>query len=238
MTFSSTAVISALVLTFAIASAQDAFLSNEIYQDMPKVQQAQIQALRDDVEEFGCEINVCFVLDGTLEISKKLFEDQKNFADLIVAITGTDDPVNYCAVHYNDFFTRISWRTQNRNVFLQRLHRAKQLKPQTGKVNVGRGFRFVVNQLLDRGLVANKVVLFSKGGRSLGRQALSISNYFRANKGGLCGVVVGKGDQKQLKAVAKGNVVNFNGFFELSEIIVSLVGGLCELPCGPLAKSC
>lgn len=228
----------AVILSCAVVHANTAIDGNDIFKGMSDTQQSQIQNLRLDIEEFGCEINVCFVLDGTLEISKDLFEAQQNFADLLIAITGTDTTANYCAVHYNDFYTRISFRTPNRNTFLRRLHKAKQLKRQSGKVNVDRGFRFVVNQLLDRGDVANKVVFFSKGGRKFNRGPHSISQYFRANQGGLCGVVVGDEDPSFLEGIAPGNVFNFNGFFELSEIIVSIVTGICEIPCGPKSLSC
>lgn len=229
------------VLLAAVATtsteARGVLTQNALFQGMAKPAQQSMMDLRDDVDTYGCEINLCFVLDGTLAISKGQFLQQQNFADLIIAITTTDSTANYCAVHYNDFFTRISPRTKNTNKFLKRLYKAKQIRRQSGEVNVDRGFRYVVNQLLDRGRVANKVVFFSKGGREFGDGPKSISRYFRANKGGLCGVVVGDDDPKFLYDIAPKSVVNFDGFFDLSEIVVALVTDLCAIPCGQ-AQSC
>lgn len=238
--YSTTAVLLVTVLcaSASLTQAQGDIFKNDLYKGMEETAQTQIRTLRTDVETYGCEINLCFVLDGTLYITQDQFLQQQNFADLIIAITATDEPANFCAVHYNDFFTRISPRTPRVNRFLKKLYRAKQIVPQSGEVNVDRGFRYVVNQLLDRGKVANKVVFFSKGGRMFGKGPRNISRYFRANQGGLCGVVVGNEDPSFLQDIAPNSVVNFDGFFDLSEIIVSIVSDLCNIPCGLGALSC
>lgn len=235
----SSTLIAAAIFLVAFTATQAIDILEEKWAKNPLVRNpASLVPLREDVKKFGCEINICFVLDGTKQVTPDQFLLQKNFADLIMAITTTDSTAFYCGVHYNDFFTRISPRTKNPETFLKRLYKAEQIHPQKNRVNVARGFRYVVNQLLDRGRVANKVVLFSKGGRGLGKQPRNISNYFQRNKGGVCGVVVGDGSTEQLQKLTPGIVVNFDGFFELSEVVVAIVSDLCGMPCGEGAQSC
>lgn len=231
-----------ILATFGFAAAQVAVPIEptvENWETNPLVTDTSVlKNLRMDVQEFGCEINLCFVLDGSQQITPDQYQDQKNFADLIVAITTTDEPANYCAVQYNDFYTPISPRTGDQLKFLEKLHRSTQVPQAASRVNVDRGFRYVVNQLLDRGEVANKVVFFSKGGRKFGPGPKQISSYFQRNDGGICGVVVGNDNTKFLEKIAPGAVVNFDGFFDLSEIVVAVVSDLCKMPCGQGARSC
>lgn len=211
---------------------------NALLRDRSESDLQPFRNLQEDVRDFGCVVNLCFFLDGGRRIRPSVFQAQKDFADLIVAIVSTDHTLRLCALQYHDYYTHVSKPTQRVPLFLRRLHWARQ---EFGHSNP----TFAINRLraelsrYDRS--RNKLVLFSRGGRRFKRGVLPAAKVFREFVGSICAVAVDGRPTQNLVDITgdAGRVVTFEGFFTLSEIVTDIVVGVCGLPCGsPGIRSC
>lgn len=201
---------------------------NALVNPKDKQQMRQISAVHQEVLDKGCNMNLCFALDGSKSISENEFTDQKNFVDLIVAITGTDRRANYCAVQYHSNRTPISPLTGNKDTFLRRVQAAKLKR---GGTNIAAGIRYATHQLRSQVGDANKLVLLGDGFKTVGRSPKSAARSFLRVAGPICAVAVGPSDIKGLTDITgdANRVFNIGQFLELSEIIVQVVVDVCEL---------
>lgn len=221
------------VLTFLVCSIhaqndsedwQNNTLITENNVDMPM-----LQNLRQDVMNLGCSINLCFVMDASDVVSNQEFLFQKNFIDLIMAITTTDRPGTYCAAQYHNSFTEISPLTRNRDQFLRRVFEAEK---KTGGGNVTPGLRYAVNQLVKRKGAANKIVLFSRKKPFISRFLPPVVLKFFNINGTICSVALKQSNKQSLADNITGDpnlVFPRDGFFELSEVIFSVVHTVCDM---------
>lgn len=233
------------------APSPDAWERNPLLRHLNWAGKLKLRALRKDVQNNGCDTNICFLLDATLGVTDAEFTAQKNFADLIIAITTTDSGGNMCGALYGRRVKVFSRLTGDKLGFLDKLQ-ALTLGQQSAVIR-GRGSSnllwaiwFALVQLFRQRGDANKIVTFSKARPLLPHWLVKrILSVFRHRIGSVCAVALDETVKEDL-AILTGDlnkVVSLNGFFDLAEIIVALVSDVCSMPCktrygrrGPLGK--
>lgn len=85
-----------------------------------------LHGLRDLVSEHGCDIDICFALDGGSKVTPEDFKCQKDFVDIIMQIIQVDKRINYCAVQYGDSMEPITTLHKSRR-FLKSMAKAEQV---------------------------------------------------------------------------------------------------------------
>lgn len=219
---------------------------------MSRVRPAGWERLRkiyDDIQDNGCDTNLVFLLEGTDAISEAEFADQKNFADLIVAITTTDSGGNYAASVYNRKLSVISGLTGNRQVFVQKLQSTQQpvfVNPD------GQAWRWIWNPLkvsnLFRAVLwgssllrsfkqdANKIILFNKKNPTIIRHSqrwlnIILDRFYSTGNGSICAIALNEDNRGLLELVTRDSnkVLLMDEFFDLSEIIIGTVYDVCQM---------
>lgn len=193
----------------------------------PKVLK-QLRALRQNVRDKGCDVNLCFALQGDDFITDKEFQDQKDFVDLMVAILTTDEPGNYCAVQYGRTTYPISPLTFKKSQFLRNIQRVRKIGGLD--TNIAGALAYTGFQLRPRVEDANKIIILGDGLESVGFRPKRIAK--RVHKDGIdiSAVAVGGASYPALKEIVgydKNKVVEIDEFFELAEIVVGLVTDVC-----------
>lgn len=186
----------------------------------------ELRALRQNVVDNGCDINLCFAIDGSGSVTPAQFQKQKDFVDLIVNILTTDEPGNFCAVQYGTSLKAISPLTKKRNRFLKKLQRSKQVG---GLSNVAGGLGYTGFQLRPRVEDANKVIILGDGFDSIGFRPKVVATQILEDDVDICAVAVGISDVEGLNAITgdPGRVVRLKDFFDLGEIVVDVVNDAC-----------
>lgn len=187
-----------------------------------------LRALRQAVVDNGCEINMCFALDGSGSIDTDEYQDQKDFVDFIVAITLTANPGNYAGVQYHNHITPISFLTDDRFSFLSKLHASTR---RGGSTNISAGLGFCIFQLLPRTEDANKVIILGDGFGNIGFDPEDVVGDFLDIGGQISAVAVGSSDTPQLEAItgSPDRVFTIEGFYALGEVILALVENVCNV---------
>lgn len=198
-----------------------------------------LRALRQDIQDNGCDTNICFLLDVTLDVTDEEFLAQKNFVDLLVAITTTESGGNLCGVLHGRRAVPFATLTGDKLGFLSKLH-ALSLGQQLlvnrgyGTSNLLSAIWYSVLQLFRQRGDANKIVAFSKAKPSLpGYFANMILAVFRRRHGSICAVALDDAVKTDLAVLTRdpNKVVSLNDFFDLAEIIVATVSDVCSMPC-------
>lgn len=233
------------------APSPNAWERNPLLGNLKWADKLKLRALRQDVQNNGCDTNICFLLDATLDVTDAEFTAQKNFADLLIAITTTDSGGNLCGALYGRRVRVFSRLTGDKLDFLRKLQ-ALTLgqQPATirgrGKSNLLWAIWYALLQLIRQRGDANKIVTFSKAKPLLPQWLVKrILAVFRRANGSMCAVALNDPVKADL-AVLTGDpnkVVSLNDFFDLAEIIVALVSDVCSMPCktrygrrGPIGK--
>lgn len=204
------------------------WMRNQLVRDQMKMGKRRLADLRREVVENGCDTNICFALDGSDAVTGKEYQTQKDFVELIVAITATDKRANLCAVQYHSKTQTISRLTGNRETFLWHLQNSRR---SGGELDIVNGVRFPINQLRWRHGDAKKIVLLGKGISDIGPLPKKMAKQFRKGGGDICAVTVGPSDIAGLVDITgePGRIVTLDAFFELSEIVVTVVHDLCGI---------
>lgn len=238
-----------IVLTFMIVFLSTAVLGNfkrerENWEKNPlmekatKPQRERIRLLRQEILDNGCDTNICFVLDTSELINSDEWEDQKNFVDLIIAITTTDKGGNYCASIYDKGFERISPLTSDKIRFLNLVQREDRPYVGSYSPNVLPGLGYSIKQLRRQRKDANTVIFFSKG-----KPAVTKAPYFFqqfVERGNAISAVTFNISNAPDLAKLTGDInriVPIHGFFEVSETIVAVVADVCSTKCTTLPPS-
>lgn len=226
-------------------SETDLLEVNPMMSTLSAPQKRRVRNLRNGIKRRGCRLKLCFLLEGSRFISRTDFRNQKNFADLLLAITtadtvGTPQAAGLCGVAYAKAVRPIiPGLTVDRYFFLQRLHRAKRpIQALRGVAHAGAALRFALNLFNGpQKAKAAKILLFGKSPDL----RLHLRNYdvktemrtFRSRGGTVCGVSLDNATATELKSVfgAQSHVVSLDGFFDIAEIIVATVATLCDVPC-------
>lgn len=209
--------------------------SNPLVQRRSRGEDTRLQNLRRDVFENGCVANLCFLLEGSDEVSDVDLTNMKNFVDLIVAITTTDDPGNYCAAEYSNSFKPIAFLTQRRIPFLDAV---QNVQTSGGRANLAAGISFALKQLARQDINANNIIFFSKTEPKARQLPLGLTRFFR--RGGVVSAVALTDMDFDILARYTGDlnrVVPLDGFFDISELVVAVVTDVCGLPCGTRLSS-
>lgn len=215
--------------TFAIGVSDDALARNPLVQKStdPNILR-RLRALREDVQNIGCKVNICFAIQGGGSISPIDFQDQINFLDLIANVLTTDDNGGLCAVQYGRLATPISFLTDNRPLFAKRLDMATQVGG--NQSNIAAALGYTAFQLRPQ-KGANKIVLFADGFESVGSNPKRIAQKIQEDGIQLCAVGVGEFSVARLQDIVGSpeRVLATDGFFELLEIIDALVYEVCGM---------
>lgn len=197
-----------------------------------------IRLLRQEILDNGCDTNICFVLEASALINEQEWDDQKNFVDLIVAITTTDKGGNYCASIYDKGFERISPLTKDKINFLDLVQR--ETRPYEGSYspNILPGLGYSIKQLRRQRKDANTIIFFSKA-----KPAITKAPYFfqqfveRGNA--ISAVTFNTANAPDLAKLTGdiNRIVPIDGFFEVSETIVAVVADVCSTKCTTLPDS-
>lgn len=187
-----------------------------------------LRALAQDVNNLGCEINLCFALQGDDFITDEEFEDQKNFVDLMIAILTTDKPGNYAGVQYGRTTRSISPLMGQKEMFLGKLHEAARVGGL--HTNVASALGYCGFQLRPRTEDANKIILLGDGLDSVGFRPRFIAKRVRQDSIDISAVAVGGVSYTGLIDIVGGDpnkVMTIDGFFELGEIVIGLITNVC-----------
>lgn len=188
----------------------------------------QLRALRQRVRDTGCDVNMCFALQGDDFISDEEFEDQKNFADLLIAILTTDSPGNYCAVQYGLTTKPISPLIGDKLEFLKRLRKAKRVGG--FDTNIAAALGYTGFQLRPRAEDANKIIVLGDGLESVGFAPIGIADRIREEGTNICAVAIGGYSTDSLLKIVGGDenkIAEIDYFFQLAEVINGLVFDVC-----------
>lgn len=222
-----------IVALMAVCVSAQPWTKNPLLRETdPKVLQ-QLRGLRQKVRDTGCDVNLCFALQGDDFITNEEFTDQKNFVDLMVAILTTDEPGNYCAVQYGRTTRAISPLTGKKFQFLRKVRNAKRVGG--FDTNIAAALGYTGFQLRARLEDANKVIILGDGLESVGFAPIRIARRIRKDRIDISAVAVGQFSLSGLKQIVgndRNKIVTIDGFFELAEIVVGLVNDVCGFPKG------
>lgn len=188
-----------------------------------------LRALRQNVRTRGCPVNLCFAIQGTNFITANEWDRQKDFIELILAITATDEPGNYCAVQYGRSTLPISPLTQQRVPFVNAVQSSVQVGGNS--VNVGSPLAYAGFQLRTRWDYPRKIVLMGEGINDIGPEPFRVARRIRREGTDICAVVVGQSnDIEALETITddSNRVFKIAQYFDLSEVIVSIVNDVCH----------
>lgn len=232
--YSITRLLVAAFCLFTVASAvtvvrvgDDDIASNPLVKNTDPELLRKLRALAQNVRDRGCDVNLCFALQGDDFITEYEFEAQKNFVDLIVAILTTDQPGNFCAVQYGRTTKAISPLTKNKLQFLNRLDSASQVGGLN--TNIASALGYTGFQLRARVEDANKIIILGDGLETIGFPPRRIARQIRSEGIRICAVAVGGFDTTALEDITgdPNLVLEIDQFFDLAEIVVGLVSDVC-----------
>lgn len=223
----------ALTLLLVIFSLNDLGKAQEDWETNPLITDPEalkrLRALRQNVVDNGCEVNLCFALQGDDFITDVEFDAQKNFVDLIVAILTTDEPGNYCAVQYGRTTGPISNLTSDKIEFLNRVASTNRVGGL--ETNIAAALGYTGFQLRPRVEDSNKIILLGDGLETIGFAPRKIAEIIREEGTGICAVAVGGFSTEALEDITgdPNLIFEIDEFFDLGEVVVGFVNDICDL---------
>lgn len=189
-----------------------------------------LKQLRQEVVDNGCDVNICFVLQGDDFVTDEEFEDEVIFVDLFIAIITTNKSRNFCAVQYGSRVAPVSRLTNYRLQFLDDLRRTKRVGGSMS--NITGALEYIGSQL--HGSVGNvtKVVYLGDGIESIPtEQRRPARELLNPNNTGISAVAVGQFDIPSLIEITgdENKIFHINDFFVLAEAFVVLTKNVCGL---------
>ena len=187
----------------------------------------QLRAVRQKVLDTGCNINLCFALQGDDFIKDSEFQDQIDFIDIMLAILTTDTPGNYCAVQYGQTTYRISPLTEDKETFLTTLRETRRVGG--FDTNIAGALGYTGFQLRARTEDANKIIILGDGLESVGFLPRRIARRIRKDGTDISAVAIGGYSTAALYDITRdyNKIVEIEEFFKLAEIINGLVVDVC-----------
>lgn len=192
-----------------------------------------LRAARQNVVKNGCPVNLCFALQGDTFITDRQFQRQKEFIELIVAITTTDDRGNFCAAQYGRSTTAISPLTKKRFEFLDALDATSKLGNgiRGSQTNIAAALAYTGFQVRTRVADPKKVILFGDGVETIGGQPRRVARKIESEGTEICAVAVGSSKSiSDLEDIVGDptRVFRINDYFDLAEIVVATVNQVCN----------
>lgn len=192
-------------------------------------------ALQDKIiENGGCNLNICFGLDGSNLISNRDYEFQREFVQLVAATITIDERIKLSAYQYGLRLQRISKFTANANQFLLSLESAERQDAQDRSFLAPAIFQ-CQRDFRDNPEDANKIVLIGDGRTNYGRrsQAVRIAEQFLPpnNNGAICAVYVRRPASRFLERITQNRdrVLDVEDYFFFADILDEVVSNVCDL---------
>lgn len=191
--------------------------------------QAVIDELRQKIaDNGGCNINVCFAIDGSASVRQSGFDAEKQFIFDVEAIINFNRAIGLAATQFGATNSPISSLTSDANGFRLALNGATFLNG--GATNIRDGISFCVAELLKSTSGPKKIVVLTDGRANRGGDPAPLADLFRAIGGEVCAVGVGFQDVSSLLAIAGGDterVLTVDDFFRLADILEDLIAQVC-----------
>lgn len=228
--------ISFIVALFSIAAALSLVVATEPWENNPLIKSStdpdvlrKLRALTQNVRDRGCEVNLCFALQGDDFITTEEFQAQKDFVDLLVAILTTDEPGNYCAVQYGRTTGFISNLIGNKIRFLNRVANAV---PVGGtQTNIASALGYTGFQLRPRVEDANNIIILGDGLETIGFRPKIVAKQILKEGTRISAVAIGGFSIEALKEITgdKNLIFEIDSFFDLAEVVVGFVNDVCGI---------
>lgn len=185
--------------------------------------------LRQQVANMGgCNVNLCFALDGSGSIFQSEFAMMREFVLFITAILAGNGENAFAATQYGLRNIDISRLTSDADEFLLAVDDAELAD--APRTFIAAGLGFCVRELRPRLEDANKVVLFSDGRSNFGGNPVPIAQKFREMyDGDICAVGVGFENTSVLEDIAGSpqRVIAIDDYFALLDIVDQIVAEVC-----------
>ncbi|CAN8062390.1 unnamed protein product [Agarophyton chilense] len=178
----------------------------------------------------GCNLNVCFAIDGSGSISDDEFTNEKNFV-LDVSSVIVDNAVEMGAVQYASSVRTITDLTPNDSRFNELIEDESQLH---GLSFVVGGINACFSQLSRRQGEPLKIVLLGDGKSNIGSSAIRRAEQFRRFGGSISVVGAGNQDEEVLLKIAGDDkmvfrVDSFGDVLALEMIAETLALNICNV---------
>lgn len=215
---------------------KDSLSGNEFLDGSQGVATAKLMIELQDriIDQGGCNLNLCFGLDGSRLISAKDYERQREFVQLIAATVAIDERVKMSAYQYGLRLQRISSFTGDIDSFLLRMESAKRKKTLSRSFLSPALFK-CQRDFRDNGEDANKIVIIGDGRTNYGRKSLAIRIAARFlppfNNGAICAVYVKRPAIRFLEKITQdpSKVISVEEYFLFDEILEETVSNVCDL---------
>lgn len=220
-----TAHTSAVAVSRTTASSWE---SNPLLNGVPKDTLDRLRAVRARVEKDGCDVNVCFTIDGSGSISTKDFQAQLNFVNLVGNVISTDRQISFCGVQYSTLTTAISPLTSDRPLFFSRVGDSKQAG---GGTNLAAALGYATSELFLKTDDTNKIIVLGDGLANIGFAPAFVATPFLALGGSISAIAVGKSSPSELAAVTGDSkkVFYIEGFNLLIQLVKEIIEQTCNL---------
>ncbi|KAI0561859.1 von Willebrand factor A-like protein [Gracilaria domingensis] len=190
---------------FSIAAALCIAVNASAVKQLPvagRMSAAALAELKAKIEAAGgCNLNVCFAIDGSGSISSQEFTNERFFV-LDVSAVLVDNPLELGAVQYSTSVSTITDLTPDSPTFNTLVQTEEQLR---GLSFVSGGISACFSQLSRRPGEANKIVLLGDGMSNIGASAVARADLFRSIGGSVCVVAAGATDEDILLDIAGGD---------------------------------
>lgn len=220
----------AITAASAMKLPEEDWETNPLLSDVPAKLLRQLRAVRQAVTKKGCNINVCFALQGGDSITEREYALQKSFVELMVALTAWEAGGNFCAVQYGRTTKMISRLTDAVPRFLKSLRKSRQVGGVS--VNIGVALAYAAFQLRTREGEPRKFVILGNGLDNIGPEPIETAKGLRDEGIDICAVAVGLDRLvPALNKVTKDpeRVFMVEDYDHLSDVIIGLVNDICHL---------
>lgn len=190
-----------------------------------------LESLRKSLMVSGCDVNICFAIDGSGSINAAAFQTQKDFVDVTAEVIKNIPGVSFALVQYATQSTVVTPLTSSFTKFSNDLEALEQAG---GSTNLGGGINDCIFQLpLRNSGEANKMVVLGDGFGNVGPTATTSAEFFRDLGGGICAVGAGNFDKALLLPLVESpancfQVDSFSDVLALQDIIADLVKQICN----------
>lgn len=180
----------------------------------------------------NCRINLCFALDGSSTIERKMYSNQKTVVQTVVQKTSTgfnSKGMGLAAVQYATSNQAISPLTTNRQAFLSAVSSSTQSMGRGSFITGGLNYCFA--QLFQEKGRTNKIVLFTDGRADIGSSVAERARLFRSIGGEVFAVGVGSSrNSRVLQRItgAKRGTVFSLGSRNVLSVSNQLANSLCK----------
>lgn len=209
--------------------AREAWEDNPLIADLPAAFFRDLRSLRQEVKTRKCPVNLCFAIQGDNFVNEEDFIAQKNFIELVVAITTTDAPGNFCAVQYGRTTSPISKLIGKKIKFLNKVQRANQVGGY--ETNIASALAYAQFQLRPRLDDPRKIILFGDGLDTVGEDPINVAKDLRKEGTELCAVQVGDiENSRALRQItgSRNRVLKIRQYLDVGEIIIAIVHDICS----------